>query len=327
MSAFQIKQSIVDSIASAFEANLETVIRQLADQHNFDANNAISQFCNNSSIFESSCNNLTPIDCHVASKVATPVASKVATPVASEVATPVVSQVATPVASEVATPVVSQVASKVATPVASEATSQVSSKSNKKLPTPAFALPWTNNPIPHCCDALRSYYGVFSQCTNLKFGDSNFCKTCSKKGDQQPCGTIYDRAKDGFIAPNGKKPAHYTVFMKKMNKTELDVRNELAKFDLSVDNDIFVAPKVGRGRPKKAVSVVDDSDDSSLSIKKAGRPKKVSLDEPSVDDLIHNLNSPHSPPPSLSNSLNIILPNDNLVVAKQFIPVSPNDSD
>ena len=62
--------------------------------------------------------------------------------------------------------------------------------------------------------------------------------------------------------------------MKKMNKTELDVRNELAKFNISVDDDIFVAPKVGRGRPKKAVSVVDDSDDSSLSIKKAGRPKK-----------------------------------------------------
>ena len=263
MASVQINQAIIDSIASAFQSNLENIIRQLADQHNFDPTGAIAQFCDKPNV--------------------------------------VIDNKSSPKSSPKSPP-------------------------NKKLPTPDFALPWTNQPIAHCCDALRSYYGVFSQCTNAKHGDSNFCKTCSKKGEAPPCGTIHDRSKDAFVAPNGKKPLHYTVFMKKVAKTEQDVRNELAKFDISVDDDIFVAPKVGRGRPKKSVTVVEDSDDSPKTVKKAGRPKKVVNTEPSVDDLIHNLD-PQSPPPSLSDSLKIDIPNDQLVVAKQLIPVSPNDDD
>ena len=267
MSSVQINQAIINSIASAFQTNLETIIRQLADQHNFDPVDALVQFCDKPNV--------------------------------------VIDNKSSPISTPKSTP---------------------KSPPNKKLPTPDFALPWTNQPIAHCCDALRSYYGVFSQCTNLKHGDSNFCKTCSKKGEAPPCGTIYDRSKGGFVGPNGKKPLHYTVFMKKVGKTEEEVRNELDKFNISVDDDIFVAPKVGRGRPKKSVTVVEDSDDSPKTVKKAGRPKKVVNSEPSVDDLILNL-EPQSPPPSLSDSLKIDIPDDKLVVAKQLIPVSPNDSD
>ena len=111
--------------------------------------------------------------------------------------------------------------------------------------------------------------------------------------------------------------------MKKVGKTEQQVRNELAKFDITVDDNFFNPPKVGRGRPKKSVTVVDDSDDNTK--KSAGRPKKVVEQEPSVDDLIHNL-EPQSPPPSLSQSLTINIPND-MIVSKQNIPVSPNDDD
>ena len=267
MASVQINQSIINSIASAFQTNLETIIRQLADQYNFDPADALAKFCDKPNV--------------------------------------VIDNKSSPISTPKSTP---------------------KSPPNKKLPTPEFALPWTNQPIAHCCDALRSYYGVFSQCTNLKHGDSNFCKTCSKKGEAPPCGTIQDRSKDVFVAPNGKKPLHYTVFMKKVGKTEQQVRNELDKFNISVDDDIFVAPKVGRGRPKKSVTVVEDSDDSPKTVKKAGRPKKVVNNEPSVDDLIHNL-EPQSPPPSLSDSLKIEIPDDKLVVAKQHIPVSPNDDD
>lgn len=258
MASVQINQSIINSIASAFQINLESIIRQLAEQHNFDAADAITQFCDKPPTID--------------------------------------------------------------TPTIDSPTIVTPTKSNNKIITPDFALPWTNQPIPHCCDALRSYYGVFSQCTNLKHGNSNFCKTCSKKGETPPCGTIYDRAKGGFVAPNGKKPLHYTIFMKKVGKTEQQVRNELAKFDISVDDDFFNPPKVGRGRPKKSVTVVDDSDDNT---KKPGRPKKVTDNEPSLDELIHNLDPPSSPPPSLSKSLSINIPDDTLIVSKQNIPVSP----
>lgn len=264
MASVQINQTIINSIASAFQINLENIIRQLADQHNFDAADAIAQFCDKPPTID----------------------------------TPTIS-----------TPTIN-------TPT---------NKSPNKFATPDFALPWTNQPITHCCDALRSYYGVFSQCTNLKHGASNFCKTCSKKGETPPCGTIHDRANDCFVAPNGKKPFHYTIFMKKVGKTEQQVRNELAKFDITIDDNFFNPPKVGRGRPKKSVTVVDDSDDNKEIKKSAGRPKKVVHEEPSVDDLIHNLD-PQSPPPSLSQSLTIDIPND-MIVSKQNIPVSPNDDD
>ena len=278
MSSVQLQSSIINSITSVLQDNIESIIRQLADQHNFDPTDAITQFCPNIHIIDSSPEK--PVD-------EKPVDVK---------------------------------------PVTENTT--VQKKKDSKPSVPAFALPWTNQPISQCCDALRSYYGVYSQCTNLKHGDSNFCKTCSKKGEAPPCGTIYDRSKGGFVAPNGKKPLHYTVFMKKLGKTEQQVRDELARFDITPTDDIFVAPKVGRGRPKKSLTVVDDSDDSSQNTtKKAGRPKKVTNIEPSVDDLIHSLDSPTTPPPSLAHSLSIQIPTDQHIALKQHIPVSPNDDD
>ena len=65
-----------------------------------------------------------------------------------------------------------------------------------------------------------------------------FARPVLKKAKTPPCGTIYDRAKGGFVAPNGKKPLHYTIFMKKVGKTEQQVRNELAKFDITVDDNL-----------------------------------------------------------------------------------------
>ena len=266
MAAVQLNSAIIDAIASAFQGNIENIIRQLAEKHNFDPTEAIAEFC-------------------VSVK---PTVKKSPAP----------------------------------KPPAEKKIP------DKKLPTPEFALPWTNKPISHCCDALRSYYGIFSQCINAKHGDTNFCKTCSKKGEAPPCGTIHERSKEGFVAPNGKKPLHYTVFMKKVAKNEQTVRDEAAKFDITLNDDTFIAPKVGRGRPKKSVTVVEDSDDSTINEspkeqKKAGRPKKVVTTEPSVDDLIHNL----SPTPSLSHTLSIQIPDDQHIAAKQHIPVSPNDDD
>ena len=257
MSSVQLNTAIVDAIASAFNNNIENIIRQLAEKHDFDPTEAIAEFVGNVTIDKKSV----------------------------------------------------------------EKKSVEKKSPDKKLSVPEFALPWTNQPITHCCDALRSYYGIFSQCTNAKHGSSLFCKTCSKKGDQQPCGTVRDRSVDDFTAPNGKKPLHYTVFMKKVDITEQQVRDEASKFNITLNDDTFSTPSVGRGRPKKSVTIVEDSDDNTK--KSAGRPKKVVNTEPSVDDLIHNLDSPT---PSLSQSLTIQIPDD-MVATKQHIPVSPNDDD
>tara|TARA_Y100000590_G_C15666812_1_gene994785 strand:+ start:106 stop:834 length:729 start_codon:yes stop_codon:yes gene_type:complete len=158
----------------------------------------------------------------------------------------------------------------------------------KKGGGPAFALPWSGTPHPDWCCALRSNYGIYSQCTNSKISGFDFCKTCQKHVDKNGvpnCGTVSDRANPDFKDPKGKKPNHYTTFMKKMKLSESDVRDEAARFHFTLLDSHFIPQKSGRGRPKKQV-VVNDSDDHP---------------------------SPSSPPPS------------NIPIFQHF-PLSPNDN-
>ena len=168
------------------------------------------------------------------------------------------------------------------------------SVSGKKAPgTPKLSVPKASFPLPYsgeineaCCHALRQNGGLFTQCTDLRKGDSAYCKKCAtamqKKGAEIPdFGTIEMRQACGileYVDPKGRKPTAYAKIMKKHNLTEEQVLSEARKFNLTVDPIHFVAPeetkrgrpktvkepkeKGARGRPKKSAQVVEVSDDS-----------------------------------------------------------------
>ena len=50
MSSVQLNTTIVDAIASAFNNNIENIIRQLAEKHDFDPAEAIAEFVGNVTI-------------------------------------------------------------------------------------------------------------------------------------------------------------------------------------------------------------------------------------------------------------------------------------
>lgn len=244
-----VSQVITSGLQSMCNDYAVIIIRQLADKYHFDAEEAIRSCITNSSSLKVS------VDSAACS-----------TAVSAACSTAVSAVDSTAVSTAVSTPRVT----------------------SKKGDGPAFALPWSGTPHPDWCCALRSNYGIYSQCTNSKLSGSDFCKTCKKHVDKNGvpnCGTVSDRANPDFKDPKGKKPNHYTTFMKKMNLSELDVRNEAARFNFHLLDSHFIPQKSGRGRPKKLV-VVHDSDDPT---------------------------SPSSPPPL---SIPII----------QHFPLSPNDN-
>lgn len=181
-----------------------------------------------------------------------------------------------------------------------------------------FVLPWSGIADDSCCQGLRNNYGIFTQCMNPKVSDCRFCKQCvvaiAKNGDEHPCGTVVERLAVGindYKDPKGKRPVHYTQYMKRMQITKQDVI-DLAdgKF---VDPSHFVYSYSKRGRPPKNNIIVHDSDDDDK--KKPGRPKKISSFEPTPADIIHSIlhNKLHTNKSNISSLSNL----------KITIPISP----
>ena len=123
-----------------------------------------------------------------------------------------------------------------------------------------------------------------------------YCKTCAKHVAASPdgippCGTVDQRlAVPGleYRDPKGKKASLYTAFMKKNNLTPEMVMEEAAKFGLTVPEEQLNTVSTGRGRPKKSALVDDSASDvsSPKEKRKAGRPKKVTNNEPEPEDLV-----------------------------------------
>jgi flagellar biosynthesis GTPase FlhF len=129
------------------------------------------------------------------------------------------------------------------------------------VPKPAFPLPYNGEFNNACCYALRLNNGLYTQCTGVRKGDAQFCKSCAttmqKTGADVPVyGTIQQRlAVDIFeyVDPKGRKPVAYTKVMKKYKLDEEQVMQEAAKFNINIITEHFVAPEtdgVKRGRPK-----------------------------------------------------------------------------
>lgn len=142
-------------------------------------------------------------------------------------------------------------------------------------PKSAFPLPYNGEFNDAYCYALRQNNGLYTQCSGLRKGDAQFCKSCAttmqKTGADVPeYGTIQMRqAVDIFdyVDPKGRKPVAYTKIMKKYKFTQEQALEEAGKFNITINPEHFVvAEESKRGRPKT---------EKEPKVKGAkGRPKK-----------------------------------------------------
>ena len=114
-------------------------------------------------------------------------------------------------------------------------------------------IPWCGQRIDGRCEALRSYHGLFAQCTADKPESGNFCASCEKVS--APFGTVTMREACGvfdYTDPKGKKC--------------VPLANVVSKFESSIDAFIAEAEKHGIEIPEQHLA---------KSTMKRGRPAKV----------------------------------------------------
>lgn len=192
---------------------------------------------------------------------------------------------------------------------------------SKKTPNnvPAIPLPFCGVINDTWCHAIVKNSKLFTQCTNLKNEQGDYCKKCSKiaaKEGSMPFGDIQERIECPlmeFKDPKGVQVVPYAVVMKKLNITPETAIAEAAKFGWTIDEAQFNLPEKARGRPKKNND--EESSQEEKTAAKRGRPKKdkpLKASSKVGDDIIAGLlaqaksqsdddesesNSPHHAPP------------------------------
>ena len=160
------------------------------------------------------------------------------------------------------------------------------------VPKAAFPLPYSGEFVSSYCYALRQNNGLYTQCTSLRKGEAEFCKSCAtlmrKTGAEVPeYGTIQQRNAVGifeFVDPKGRMPTAYTKVMKKYKISQEQVMEEAGKYNINIDENHFVETegdskrgrpsskkekepkeKGAKGRPKKEKKVLEiEGDDEDL---------------------------------------------------------------
>ena len=143
-------------------------------------------------------------------------------------------------------------------------------------PKSAFPLPYNGEFNDSYCYALRQNNGLYTQCTSVRKGEAQFCKSCAttmqKTGAEVPeYGTIQMRQAVGifeYVDPKGRKPVSYTKIMKKYKFTEEQAVEEAGKLNITINPEHFVVAdsETKRGRPKA------EKEPKAKGAK--GRPKK-----------------------------------------------------
>ena len=140
-----------------------------------------------------------------------------------------------------------------------------------------LVLPFSGVLNGSCCVGLRHNGGLYTQCSGSK-EKVDLCVSCdrqaSKNSSGEPdYGVMSSRLSVGlydYVDSKGRKPVHYTKFMKKENLTEEAVLEEAERLGISLPREHFIVPADAskRGRPK--------SDKSSVKVSSGvkGRPKK-----------------------------------------------------
>jgi hypothetical protein len=180
-------------------------------------------------------------------------------------------------------------------------------------PKAAFPLPYNGEFQETMCFALRHNHGLYTQCRSLRKDDAEYCARCTtqmqKTGGTEPeYGTIQKRQNSDimfYIDPKGRMPIRYGKIMKKYNLTEEMVREEAAKFGMTVLETHFepFVPSASVGNKRKRnleegvqdkAEEADDAEETEEEPKgKKGRPKKspllVEIDNADIQDLFSSL--------------------------------------
>ena len=131
-------------------------------------------------------------------------------------------------------------------------------KEAAKLAKPAkeqrLPIPWCGVRIPGRCEALRSYHGLFAQCTADSTEISAFCPSCEKSGAK--FGTCAMRASCGlfdYTDPSGKKCVRLANVVEKFGFTTTQAfQEEAAKHDITIPYEHLEKEVKQRGRPKSS---------------------------------------------------------------------------
>jgi hypothetical protein len=116
-------------------------------------------------------------------------------------------------------------------------------------------IPWCGARIPNRCEALRSYHGLFAQCTADSTETSAFCPSCEKTG--AAFGTCAMRASSGlfdYTDPKGKKCVRLANVVDKF-EVEGGIGAfiaEAAKYGITIPAEHLEKEVKARGRPKSS---------------------------------------------------------------------------
>ena len=116
-------------------------------------------------------------------------------------------------------------------------------------------IPWCGARIPNRCEALRSYHGLFAQCTADSTETSAFCPSCEKTG--AAFGTCAMRASSGlfdYTDPKGKKCVRLANVVDKFEvEGGIDAFiAEAAKYGITIPAEHLEKEVKMRGRPKSS---------------------------------------------------------------------------
>ena len=144
---------------------------------------------------------------------------------------------------------------------------------------PKIQLPFCGVILDNCCNGIRLNHALYTQCL-MEPKEDGLCKTCKKQADQNASGKptygliqdrIYGETRT-FKDPKGKNVVPYANVMSKLKVTREEAETEAARMGWTIPDEEFVVSKGAPGRPKKAKTEADMSEDKPK--KQVGRPKK-----------------------------------------------------
>jgi hypothetical protein len=147
-------------------------------------------------------------------------------------------------------------------------------------------IPWCGERIVGRCEALRSYHGLFAQCTADKPESGIFCASCEKAA--APFGTVTMREACGvfdYTDPKGKKCVPLANVVSKFEvEGGIDAFiAEAAKHGIEIPEQHLAKSTMKRGRPAKVATAdttpassrnASDADNSETEDESAAKPKK-----------------------------------------------------
>lgn len=173
-----------------------------------------------------------------------------------------------------------------------DASDKSSTKKTKKN-GPAMPLPFVGIVKAEWCMGIRTNQGLFTQCSQPKPTDGEYCPTCKKQADANASGKpTYGNINDRVAAfeagtewrdpKENKAVANYANVAAKL-KIDLEAAKAecLSVFGVAIPDNQLEVKVTQRGRPKKDTSsaIVSDTESAasgaSGEAKKKGRPKKV----------------------------------------------------